>query len=250
LSGPPVVEFKGIRRPSDYTVIFSDAIVDTSFADPNLEPTPIPVNFRIYNETESTYVKFIFSDVDGDTKLSSTDELVFLEKASNGDYVYTWDVKFANKLSDPADTTYKLGTGDRFVIKTTKPFRKQDLLEFTSVPAIVDNQAAHVALQRVRAVPNPYVTAASFEQPLSPGITSGRGQRRIDFIHVPANATIRIFTTRGDHIRTLHQDGNIEDGVVSWDLKTDENLDIAFGVYFYVVESPAGSTTGKLAIIK
>jgi len=86
--------------------------------------------------------------------------------------------------------------------------------------------------------------------PLNPGITSGRGQRRIDFIHVPANATIRIFTARGDHIRTLHQDGNIEDGSISWDLKTEENLDIAFGVYFYVVESPAGNTTGKLAIIK
>jgi hypothetical protein len=195
-------------------------------------------------------VKFIFSDVDGNDSLSSTDELVFLEKAANGNLVYTWDVKFSNKLSDPADTTYKLGTGDKLVIKMLKPFRKQDLLEFTTVPARVDNQAAHLALQRVRAVPNPYVTASSFELPLNPGITSGRGQRRIDFIHVPANATIRIFTARGDHVRTLHQNGNIEDGVISWDLKTDENLDIAFGVYFYVVESPAGNTTGKLAIIK
>jgi len=242
--------YRGIKKPSDYSIIFSDGIVDTSYSDPNLQPAAIPVNFRVYNETDSTFVKFIFADVDGDTKLSSTDELVFLEKASNGNLVYTWDLHFSPKTSDPADTTYKLGSGDKFVVKMTKPFRKQDLLEFTSIPAVVDNQAAHQGLQRVRAVPNPYVTAASFELPLSPGITSGRGQRRIDFIHVPANATIRIFTTRGDHIRTLHQDGNIEDGVISWDLKTDENLDIAFGVYFYVVESPAGSTTGKLAIIK
>ncbi len=250
LTGPPVVQFKGIARPSDYSIIFSNTIVDTSYADPNLEPTPIPVNFRVYNETESTYVKFIFSDVDGDTKLSSTDELVFLEKAANGNYVYTWDVKFSNKLTDPADTTYALGTGDKFVIRMLKPFRKGDLLDFTTVPAHVDNPAAHVALSRVRAVPNPYVTAASFELPLNPGITSGRGQRRIDFIHVPANATIRIYTARGDHVRTLHQDGSIEDGVISWDLKTKENLDVAFGVYFYVVESTVGNTTGKLAIIK
>ena len=49
---------------------------------------------------------------------------------------------------------------------------------------------------------------------------------------------------------TLAQTGNIEDGTVSWNLKTHENLDIAFGIYFYVVESPAGNTTGKIAIIK
>ena len=49
---------------------------------------------------------------------------------------------------------------------------------------------------------------------------------------------------------TLRQDGNIEDGMVSWNLKTSENLDVAYGVYFYIVESTVGTTTGKLAIIK
>ena len=34
------------------------------------------------------------------------------------------------------------------------------------------------------------------------------------------------------------------------DLKTKENLDIAFGIYFYVIESPVGNKTGKIAIIK
>jgi hypothetical protein len=48
----------------------------------------------------------------------------------------------------------------------------------------------------------------------------------------------------------LTHDGNIEDGHVSWNLKSKENLDIAFGVYFYVVESSVGTKTGKFAIIK
>ena len=39
-------------------------------------------------------------------------------------------------------------------------------------------------------------------------------------------------------------------GTVSWNLKTKENLDIAFGIYFYVIESPIGTKTGKIAIIK
>jgi hypothetical protein len=94
------------------------------------------------------------------------------------------------------------------------------------------------------------VTQSQFELPLNPGITSGRGQRKIDFIHIPAGATVKIFTARGDYVQTLRQDGNIEDGAVSWDLKTYENLDVSFGVYFYVVESPVGNATGKIAIIK
>ena len=49
---------------------------------------------------------------------------------------------------------------------------------------------------------------------------------------------------------TLRNEGNIEDETISWNLKTKENLDIAFGVYFYVLESPAGEQTGKIAIIK
>ena len=92
--------------------------------------------------------------------------------------------------------------------------------------------------------------AVAVRAPLNPGITSGRGQRKIDFIHLPAGATVKIFTSRGDYVQTLRQDGNIEDGAVSWDLKTYENLDVAFGIYFYVVESPVGNTTGKIAIIK
>jgi hypothetical protein len=85
---------------------------------------------------------------------------------------------------------------------------------------------------------------------LPSGITSGRGERKIDFIHLPAQSRVHIFTSRGDRITTLVHDGNIEDGSVSWNLKTEENLDVAFGVYFYVVESPVGTKTGKIAIIK
>ncbi|HEX7574148.1 MAG TPA: hypothetical protein VF514_13740, partial [Bacteroidota bacterium] len=148
------------------------------------------------------------------------------------------------------DSVYTLGIGDTLLLRTTKPFRYGDLFDFTPVLPAVDDAKAKAALLHVRVVPNPYVTASSFELPLNPGITSGRGQRKIDFIHVPRQATIKIFTSRGDHVVTLHQDGNIEDGTVSWNLRTYENLDVAYGIYFYVVESPVGNTTGKIAIIK
>ena len=55
---------------------------------------------------------------------------------------------------------------------------------------------------------------------------------------------------RGQHINTLYHDGNIYDGSVSWNLRTKYNMDIAYGVYLYVVESQHGVKKGKSAIIK
>jgi hypothetical protein len=164
--------------------------------------------------------------------------------------VPTWLLFFIAKTGEPVDTVYNLAENDRLVIRTTKPFRQGDVFEFTTELPSVETEAAVASLERVRVVPNPYVTAAEFEPPLNPGITSGRGERKIDFIHLPAGASIRIFTSRGDHVVTLVHEGNIEDGTVSWNMKTKENLDIAYGVYFYVVESPVGNKTGKIAIIK
>ena len=41
------------------------------------------------------------------------------------------------------------------------------------------------------------------------------------------------------------------DGTVEWNLRSKENLDISYGVYFYVVESKTfKSQSGKFAMIK
>ena len=242
---PPL---KGYRKPSDYEIRFSNAIVDTSLSADFYPPTP--VNFRIFNTTDSTYAKFYFSSPIGAGYLSPLAEIILVEQDPRGSYSPTWDFFFVPKVGDPPDTVYNLTTGDKLVVKTRKPFEYGDAFEFLTVKPSIDDAKAKGDLLRVRVVPNPYVTASEFEPPLNPGITSGRGQRKIDFIHLPAHATIKIFTSRGDHVVTLSHDGNIEDGTLSWDLKTYENLDVAYGVYFYVVESPVGNKTGKIAIIK
>ncbi|MFN0157730.1 MAG: hypothetical protein ACKVRP_06620 [Bacteroidota bacterium] len=253
--GPGQV-LRGYREPADYEIEFFDTIVDTSTADPFLFIDAIPVNFRIFNPTDNEYVDFIFAEATpnaGSTgKVSPQDEIVFFDRRLDGSFVYSWDVRFTAKPNDPPDTVYNLTVGDKLVLKTSKPFREGDVFQFTTVKPKVEVAAENRSsmLDRIKVVPNPYVTASSFEAPLPPGITGGRGQRKIDFTHLPANATIRIFTSRGDHIVTLSHDGDIEDGTVSWNLKTKENLDIAYGVYFYVVESQLGKKTGKIAIIK
>ncbi len=243
---------RGIRKPSDYRIEWANGIVDTAMQyDPGFL-AETPVNFRIFNETDSAYIKFIFFDNDGNGIVTHLDELWFYEKDLSNRFQLTWDVQFIGKLvGGVSDTTTKyLKSGDTLFLRTLKPFRKGDVLTFTTMKPTTSESSMVAELSNIRVVPNPYVTASIFEPPLPPSIKSGRGTRKIDFTHIPPGATVSIYTSRGDHIITLRHDSNIQDGTVSWNLKTKENLDIAFGVYFYVVESSVGTKTGKFAIIK
>jgi hypothetical protein len=239
---------KGARYPADYELRFSSAVVDTSAA---LYGAPaIPVNFTVYNVTDKRKTAFIFTDRDANGKLSSLDELALFDLDRDGKRVFTWTMSFVNRPSDPAGTIFNYTDGDKLVIRTSKPFRAGDVYRFSPTLPRVEASAASSSLDRIRVVPNPYVSATTHEAPLPPGITTGRGERRIDFIHLPPLAVINIFTARGEHVATLRHDKDISDGSVSWNLKSKENLDVAYGVYFYVLESPSGSKSGKIAIIK
>ena len=249
---PPIY---GYAKPCDYQIQFSSSVVDTSSVWPPASPkfpftSRIPVNFRIYNMTDSSYIPFLFYNIGSPQPNSITplDELIFLDKNPRGTYTPSWDILFSTKEGDTL--VYTLGNGDTLNLKTDKSFTANDKFEFTTVLPHVNTQTAASSLDNIRVVPNPYVTASTFEPPLPSGITSGRGERKMDFIHLPAQSKITIYTVRGDRIVTLYHDSSISDGAVSWNLKTDENLDIAFGIYFYVVESPVGNKTGKIAIIK
>ena len=243
----------GYRRPGDYEFQFSSSFIDTSLANPDLllEAVATPLKFRIYNRTDKTYIKCYYYDLSGlgQGALAPNVQVVYMERSPRGTYSPTWTSYFSNK-EGTRDTLYNLGPNDKLVIKTDKPFHYGDVFEVKPVPPVVNAEKAIADLSQVKVVPNPYVTASEFELPLNPGITSGRGERKIDFIHLPAGATVRIFTSRGDLVVALQHSGSIDNGTVSWNLKTSENLDIAYGIYFYVVESTVGTKTGKIAIIK
>jgi hypothetical protein len=235
----------GLPRPSDYRFEFFDEVVDTSLGI--WEDTPaVPVKFRIYNATDQRYVDFVYSNTMQNSRFSPYDDIVLIEKGLNGASQVTWELFFTQRR----DSVFDFGSGDTLKIFMKKPFRTGDVFEFKTVLPTVDKVQAKNELDRIRVVPNPYVTATTHELPLPPAVTSGRGERKIDFIHVPEDATIHIFTSRGELVVILHQDGSIHDGTVSWNLKTKENLDIASGIYFYVVQSDVGIKRGKIAVIK
>ena len=237
----------GLRHPADYRIEFADGIIDTSYAIPEMFVKGIPVNFKIYNITDSLYIDYVFNDNDHSGGLSRLDEVIFLEKGNDGGNIYTWDllIKKGSK-----DTLYTYHGGDTLFLSQKKPFRTGDFFEFETGLPEIRQDVSESDMDKIRVVPNPYVVATSHELPLPSSITSGRGERKIDFIHLPAGAKIHIFTSRGEHITTLYHDSDMFDGSVSWNLKTKENLDVAAGIYFYVVEASIGKKAGKIAIIK
>jgi hypothetical protein len=96
-------------------------------------------------------------------------------------------------------------------------------------------------LSRIRVVPNPYIGAAAWEQV--------QNVRKLQFTHLPPLCSISIFTVRGELIQRI-QHTNLT-GTEDWSLTNQSGVEVAFGLYLYVVETPEGDkATGKFAIIK
>ncbi len=96
------------------------------------------------------------------------------------------------------------------------------------------------ALERIKAVPNPYYLASTYD--------NGVLNRRLKFTNLPTDATVRIFTLAGDLVNTIPRN-NPANSFEEWDLETREGIPVASGVYIYVVESPRyGTKIGKVAV--
>ena len=229
--------------PADYEITFSSEVIGTDSSS-----NPKSTNFTVMNVSENRPAIFRFQDLDGDGLWSSNERIRIREKFKGSEEI-TWRVT----LSDTSGTGGQApGDGDTFQLRTFKPFRAGDIFEFKTKAASVDLELAASDLDLIAVVPNPYVAVATWErkQTTSAGIGS-RGERRINFIHLPQNATIRIYTIRGDLVDVIEHASSIENSTSSWDLRTREGLDVAFGIYVYHVDAgELGEKIGKFAIIK
>ncbi|NOZ74749.1 MAG: hypothetical protein GXO90_05145 [FCB group bacterium] len=230
--------------PRDLSVEFSsDTYLDTSvFINPQ------PVRFKIMNLNDNVQVDFIFSDNDGDNELSIGDVIIPLAIVHNAPTA-TWDITIDSSLAFTPPPN-----GARIGIYVNKPFCTEGTTErynVTFTPASVNAEVVAKQMDRIAVVPNPYVASSGFETPPPQVFTYGRGDRRVDFIHLPQVCTIRIYTIAGEHVKTLEHAGDLYDGTESWDLLSKDQFDIAPGIYIYHVETPDGQErVGRLAIIK
>ena len=175
------------------------------------------------------------------------ERVLILEKNLQGEFTIYTRVFF---LTAQSGYSYSFQGGEILNVIQKFPFNRTDLFKLETITPEINQTQASTELADIQVYPNPYIVSHKFEPPLPPNVTSGRGERRVYFSKIPQGSKIHIFTARGEHVITLEDNNSIYNGTLIWNLKTKENLDIAYGVYFYVVDSPAGKKRGKLAVIK
>lgn len=225
-------------QPSDYEVRFANEPIGTSFSN------DIPIPFEIVNLTKANETIEAFTPDINRNGAWDLDEAILFIETIDGDVTATWQVQF-----EPGEGAEMPDDGDVFYVKTDKPFADSDTYILETQAAAVDPELTKAQLDDVYVVPNPYVATNEIE-PNNPISNTERGYRRLYFANVPPQCTIRIYSLAGELIDTINHQSSIDDGKVFWDLRTKENMNIAYGLYIYHVDSPEGSYVGKFAVIK
>ena len=129
--------------------------------------------------------------------------------------------------------------GDEFTVITKKLFRSDIYFEFETTPP--SQAGGSIDLSRVKVVPNPFIVRAGWEESEFEG--------RLQFTNLPGECTISIYTTSGDFVTTLYHT-SFNDSEF-WNLQNDSGVNVAYGLYVYVVKTPDGNKeTGKFVIIR
>ena len=201
---------------------------------------PVTVPYEVWNTVTNTQVGSWIADFWGDGEWTQTDtDYVIL---TNYDYdggnfhpevleeYLTWMLALDVQAAPTA--------GDILRINGPRLMSPDDQFVFSS-HKIVGSEASR-DIDKIRVVPNPYLGEASWE--------TSEGQRKLQFVNLPDQCSIRIYTLAGELIRTLdHANGT---GTEDWNMLSESNRGIASGVYLYNVQSDYGNYTGKFAVIK
>jgi hypothetical protein len=259
------IENLNISYPADYEITFTDQFSDS--ADNRLLYGTLwqnyPTKFNVYNFTENKFSQFAFREEIPEYRDSTLSPYLPGDNRSKMEQILNWvndpdpdndyHLKTTWRLFFEADTSLGPGIppapGDIFRIATKKLFRTGDNIKFRVQSHQYSLAKAKSDLDKIAVVPNPYVVTASWE-PRSP-YRFGRGERRIEFIHLPQRCTIRIYTLRGYLVNTIIHDSSINDGSETWNMLSKDGREIAYGVYiFHVDAEKVGEKIGKFAVIK
>jgi hypothetical protein len=146
-------------------------------------------------------------------------------------YNHAWFFRFG--INDTA-----FAPGDVFTVEGAPVNGPEDVFAFKTDG--INATSARSRLDKIRAVPDPYIVHAAWE--------SSKYERKLQFTHLPDKCTIRVYTLSGDLVKSLdHTDGT---GTADWNMLSEDGLDIAPGVYMFRVESKYGNRTGRFAVIK
>lgn len=208
-------------------------------------------------------VNMLFTDSTGNYE---TLDLVAQDMDGNGQFDYEYDRVFVGPLKNDgkwAGTVFILdfvegalagdipNEGDVFQVNFRRPFHTSDSISFKINSEIeVDENILSNSLENIKVVPNPYIATNTMETEVFNRFLNQR--RQIMFTHIPAECTIKIYSVSGVLVDEIIVDNSPSDGIIHWDLLSNEGLEIAAGVYIYTVKTKVTDEThkGKFAVIK
>jgi hypothetical protein len=205
--------------------------------------------FRIVNVTDTSTFRILVNNALSDSIWKPGREIVFITPPKYAPQSPI-PVMVSVTFFPPVDTTVQIvypPEGAVFGVKSSKPFAKGDLYQFTSKAVKYDEATAKSMLDRIYVVPNPYVAYSSFE---TPGATSGRrGDNTLQFRNLPPQCTIRIYTMIGELVDTIIKDD--QTSIATWNVLSNEGQRLAYGVYIFHVDVPGvGDKIGRFGLIK
>ncbi len=127
-----------------------------------------------------------------------------------------------------------------------KPIKLNDAYNFNLTPAKFDKQIVQQNISDIKVVPNPYIVSSIFEPEF--GELRREPLRQIQFINLPGECTIHIFTVDADLVKTIYHNSN--SGTAIWDLRSEGGREIAPGIYMYLIKTGNTEYLSRFAVIK
>lgn len=236
-------------RTSDYEIRFTPQGSNVGKALSSNVTVVETVPFEVWNTTLGKQVTAIVIDQGGDLTFAEGEDIYII----NLDYQHfnigeSFPIDLVNDvaykiaiMNAPEDTLNLIPTDGQIVsICTNRAFVASDTFqinfELPSFKSVTDAE-----LSEVRVVPNPYIVNAAWE--------TARNVRRLQFMFLPPICDILIYTIRGELVTKInHVDGT---GSENWNITSDSNQELAYGVYIYIVKTANGKEhMGKFALIK
>ncbi len=211
----------------------------------------IEMNFKVIYP-DSVFEKLYVASIEGNGIKNGKGFVVLKVSGTNivSDTLYSSDTFYFDGIQGEVifPTNPLPGAGNKFSIETVMPVKPniKDSYTFKIKGSQVYPEKVTSELNKIRVVPNPYIVSSLYEPEF--GELRREPLRQIQFVNLPPECTIYIFTIDADLIKTIYH--NATNGTEVWDLRAEGGRELAPGIYIYVVKTKESEFKERFAIIK